>query len=298
MPILTISRFRCLLLVALACSLAGCDYSTEVKKSVKRVLGQDFGSYHFFATPAGNFGAGTMYLKSAGNRKPSEIGDEALIAIPDTYFANDVPAAEREALLRRLFPDGKIGKFNVNEKLAKGLALEVAVPGISGVINASGTVDLKKGVTVELQAGETAVRRLNWTELARARNDKKIAADIVEHLDARDVMIAMNDVVIRGYTAVVTIDATANAGLKAELDKAAQAAPVTLPSGKTSFSSGQNGTYRIEVTDPVVVAILFKEIPVGVLAAADTDKWPVAPVRSGVASRLQELVARRRAAIK
>lgn len=280
---------------ALLLVLAGCSYSSEVKKSIERVLKQDFSSYHFFATPAGNFGAGTMYLKSANGAKPSQIGDEALIAIQDTYFASDVPPAERDALLKQLFPDGKIGQFSVSEKMVQGVALDVAVPGISGVLNASGNVDLKKGVEVELQAGETAVRKLNWLELRRARESKKIATDVVQHLDARDVMIAMNDIIVRGYTATVKLDATANAGLKAELEKAADALPVTLPSGKTSFSRGQKGTYQIKVTEPVVVAVLFKEIPVGALAGSDSDSWPTAKVSAEVIARLQQAAVRLRA---
>lgn len=287
---------RSLLILALVCLSAACDYSTEVKKSVQRVLGQDFSSYHFFATPAGNFGVGTMYLRSTASQKPSDIDDQALVALADTYFAKEVSSAERDEILKRLFPSGTIGKFSVNEKLMKGVALDVAVPGISGAIGAGGTVDLKKGVEVELQAGETVVRKLLWTELARARTEKKIAADIVQHLDARDVMIAMSDIVVRGYTAVVKINAAANATLKAALDKAAQGPPVKLPTGTTSFSSGQDGTYRIEVTDPVVVAILFREIPIGAQAASVSDAWPEVTVSGDVLSRLQDLVVRRRAA--
>ena len=283
--------------VAALCLLTACDYSTEVRKSIQRVLDDDFGNYHFFSTPAANFGIGTMYLKSANGEKASDIGDEALIAIPDTYFTQNLPQQEREQLLKRFFPDGKIGKFSVNEKLARGVALEAAVPGIGGLVNASGSLDLKKGVEVELQAGETAVRKLNWIELARARNDGKIASDIALHLDARDVMIAMSDVVVRGYTAVVRIDTSANAGLKAALEKAAEQQPASLPSGSVKFSSSQNGTYRIEIADPVVVAVLFKEIPVGALAS-DAEGWPERAVAKDVASRLRDLVMRRRSAIR
>ena len=145
---------------------------------------------------------------------------------------------------------------------------------------------------MELQAGETSVRKIVFAELARARKDHKIADDISAHLDARDVV--MNDIVIRGYTAVVKLDASVNAGLKAELDKAAQGGAVKLPSGSTTFSSGQNGTYRIEVSDPVVVAVLFREIPVGALEGSDSDAWPVVNVPPKIVSRLQQLAVRRR----
>ena len=287
-------RLPLLISMAAALALAACDYSREVRNSVKRVLKEDFANYHFFATPAGNFGIGTMYLKGADARRPQTITDQALIAIPETYFADHVPRAERDALLKAFFPDGPIGKFSVNETLARGLSLDVAVPGIAGALTGGGSVDLKKGVTVDLQAGETTVRKLLWTELARARKAGKIADDIARHLDAGDVVIAMNDIVIRGYRAVVSIDATANAGLKAELDKAASVG-LSLPSGKASVSSGQNGTYRIETSEPVIVAVLFKDIPVGPLSAAGTDAWPDRPVRDDFVSRLRELAMQKRA---
>jgi hypothetical protein len=291
-------RVRRLMLLALVALAAACDYSTEVKKSVQRVLRQDFKSYHFFATPAGNFGVGTMYLKSAQSLNPSTVGDEALVALTDTYFAREVPPAERDEILKHLIANGTIGKFSIDEKITRGMALDLAVPGIGTVLNGSGTLDLKKGVEVELYAGETTVRKLVWTELARARRDRKIADDIAAHLDARDVIIAMNDVVIRGYTALVKLNASANVGLKAELDKAAQGGPVKLPSGSTTFSSGQDGTYRIEVSDPVVVAVLFKEIPIGAQATADSAAWPTVTVPADVISRLQQIAARRRSAVK
>jgi len=99
---------------------------------------------------------------------------------------------------------------------------------------------------------------------------------------------------VRGYRAVVKIDAAVNATLKAELEKAAAGAPVSLPSGKTTFSRGQNGTYEINVADPVVVAILFKEIPVGAQSAADSDTWPAATVDALLIERLREKAAKLR----
>lgn len=274
-------------------TLAGCDYSSEVRDSITRVLKQDFPNYHFFATPAGNFGIGTMYLRGTEGQRPEQITEQALIAIPETYFTEAVPADEREALLKKFFPDGAIGKFSVNETLARGLTLDAAVPGIAGALTGGAAVDLRKGVSVDLQAGETAVRKLLWTELARARNSGKIADDIARHLDAGDVVIAMNDIVVRGYRAVVTIDAGANAGLKAELDKASGAG-LSLPSGKASVSSAQNGTYHIETNGPVVVAVLFRSIPVGPMSGAASDAWPEVRVKGDMVSRLRELAMRKR----
>lgn len=292
-----ISWRRRTVVITLTALLASCDYSAEVKKSMQRILKQDFRAYHFFATPAGNFGAGTMYLRSAQNRSAAEIGNEALIAIPETYFADHVPAPKRAEILKELFPEAAFGTFSVQEKLATRIGLDVAVPGISGVLTGGAALDLKKGVEVSLEAGRAAVRKLNWTELRRARREKQLADDIVQHLDARDVVIAMNDVVVNGYTAVVRIDAAANATLKGEMDKAAAQAPVTLPTGKVTFSTGQNGTYRITVNEPVVVAILFKEIPVGAQASENADTWPSVSLSKLLASRLGELAVARRLAV-
>jgi uncharacterized protein YajQ (UPF0234 family) len=282
------------LAVALVLICVACDYSTEVRKSVQRVLKADFGKYHFYATPAGNFGVGTMYLKEVARVDPSTVSDNPLIAIPDTYFAASVTSEQRKDLIAKIFPNAKIGDFSVNETLAKGVSFQAALPNIQGALqSASAGLDFSKGVTVDLQAKQAISRKTLWTELKRAMMANQIADDIKDHLTRRDVIIAMNDVIINGYEATVKIDTKTNAALDAEMSKNVGKV-LGDASLKLKIDSGQNGTYHITSgDDAVVVAVLFREIPSGVLEEQDPDTWPVVKVKAQSYPKLQEIYKKR-----
>lgn len=274
--------------------LASCntDYSKEVRQSVQDVLKLDFSAYHFWGTPVGNFGIGTMYLKSAQNVDPASISDQALIAIPDTYYSDKLTDAQKSQLFALLFPDGKVGQFSLSRHAIKGVKLEVAIPNIQNIIGANGSIDFNKDVQVELTANQARVRKTNWTEIGRAIQRNEIQQDIKNHLQARDVMIAMNDIVLDGYTAKVTVKASTNVGLDAAL-KSKLNSVVGDASAKFKITSSEEGTYSIQATDTVVVATLFREIPQGVLAAADADAFPALRVPNQNLDKMREIYIRK-----
>ena len=55
---------------------------------------------------------------------------------------------------------------------------------------------------------------------------------------------------------------------------------------------------RVETTEPVVVAVLFKEVPVGALAAQGTDSWPTVEISEPLVDRLRALAMIRRPSIR
>lgn len=294
------SRILRVLVVVVALSLAvGCnsDYSAQVKASTVRVLGPDFKGYHFWATPVGNFGIGTMYLKTAANQNPSQIVDSALIAISDTYFVSTLSATEKEEILKKLFPDGKVGRYSVNEHIVSGVDFSAALPNIAQMLNVNGNLDFKKDVHVDLQAGDARARKLNWTELSRSIKANQIQDDIKTHLLARDVIIAMDDILLDGYKATVKLNASTNAGLDAALN---QNVGKTLgdASAKFSFTRTQDGTYEVTATESVVVATLFREIPSGVLEEKDTDEFPITPVKKSNFGKMRDLYLRKLSSLR
>lgn len=95
---------------------------------------------------------------------------------------------------------------------------------------------------MDLLAGDARARKLNWTELSRAIKANQIQDDIKAHLLARDVIIAMDDILIDGYKATVKINANTNAGLDAALKQnvgktLGNASAIRLPSFQISGSS-------------------------------------------------------------
>lgn len=279
-------------LLALA-MLVACtsDYSSQVRDTMQRVLKQDFANYQFWATPVGNFGIGTMYLKSAAQQDPATIPDNALIALPDTYFASTISQANREQLFGKMFPDGGVGSFSVNEKLTSDANLSVAVPNIAGMVGVNAGLDTTKGVTVELHADQARARKTNWTELSRAICDGAIADDVKTHILARDVVIAMNDIIVSGYKANVHVNTSTNPSLDVALTNAAVKKEIGDATAKFKITKTQDGTYEIAITEPVIVATLFREIPAGVLAEQDADKFPIVKVGSGNFDRMRSIAA-------
>lgn len=242
--------------------VSGCQthYDQEVRSSLTRTYGSDLSEYTFRGNPVGNFGVGTMYLKDL--KDPSKTPDQSwLIGHPDSMFEERLTAQEREHLLNGIIAQGSLGSARVNQNISSNLGLETAFPSLQTLLDASGDVNLSKGVTVVLGASEAINRKLNWTEFREAVRTNRIKPAIAQHVKEGDFVVAAADLVLVGYKAKVTVDKNANAALHAKLNEVVGKVLGKDTSAKVRVQRTDSGTFEVEAVNPVVAAVLFKDPP-------------------------------------
>jgi hypothetical protein len=138
------------------------------------------------------------------------------------------------------------------------------LPGLAKLIDIKGNVDWKKHVTVKVQLGQATKRVLNRIKAQNYfDNVLKPGNPLKDAYDQKELVIIVADMVVDSLDATITVDKDLNAGASAALSSAAQSQ--TLPVGKDASLSGKlenkgNGTYHLQVKNPVVLAVLPKEL--------------------------------------
>lgn len=254
--------FLCFSLSLVLVFVSGCQthYDQEVRSSLTRIYGSDLSEYTFRGNPVGNFGVGTMYLKDL--KDPSKTPDQAwLIGHPDSMFEEKLTTQEREQVLNRIIARGSLGSAQLNQNISSNLGLETTFPSLQKLLDASGDVNLSKGVSVVLGASEAINRKLNWTEFTDAVRTNQIKPSITQHVKDGDFVVAAADLVLVGYKAKVTVDKNANAALHAKLNEAVGKVLGKDTSAKVRVQRTDSGGFEVESVDPVVAAVLFKDPP-------------------------------------
>jgi hypothetical protein len=288
--------YSCLLfLILLIGAGCGAQYDQEIQKSLMKAYGHDFSAYQFRATPAGNFGVGTMYLKDLKDPQKNPESNW-LVGHPDTMFVEALSTDDKQYLLKRIFVEGELGSAKFNREITSGLSLGAVIPTIQGLLNIGGDVDLTKGVTVTLSAKEAINRKMNWTEFTKAIKEGQIDSEIVKHLHRGDFVLGAADIVLAGYKVQVSVDQKANALLHAKLNEAVGKVLGKDASLKVTVSRTEKGTFAVESVNPVVAAVLYKEPPParGSLLAEGVpspDAWPAAHIESGRLQALENLLS-------
>jgi len=283
-------------LLVLALTATGCvSYAGEMEKALKRIYRnkQQFRGYAFRGTPVGSFGVGTMYLNDIKNPN-IPVEERWLIGHPDSWFADNVSKPEREAILGKIFLRGALGDVNVTEDISRKLGIDLSIPVLRELLALGAGLNLEKGVTVALKASEAVNRRMNWTEFEIALRDGKIKPEIKDHVERRNFIIVANDIQLKAYRAVVTVDSKINPELDAKLHEAVGKVLGKDTHLKISITSSHRGTYEVEAANPVVAAVLYKEPPpVATLADTDIDAWPTARVEVKRMAELESLSLRK-----
>lgn len=261
----TISLYGVTLCIAL--SIFGCvSYPKEVKKTLTRVYGYDFPSYSFRGSPVGNFGAGTIYAAQFVDRKgdssePLQPQEAWLMAHPNTWYADTVTKKEREELDKKIFERGSMGSATLKEKISTRLKLSVSIPNLAEVLNAGATVDYEKGVKVTLKSSAADNRQMNWSEFKKAVSNGKLQPYITDLIDSGNIVVAAQDIILKGYSAEIQVEQTVNPELNAKLNEAIGKVLGVDSKLSVGITKKSEGVFEVTATDPVVAAVLYVRPP-------------------------------------
>jgi len=268
-------------LIILHSSIAlAADYSKEMKKALRNSIGEDFGRYQFLGTPISNFGVGTMYPKAAQS-ETFDIKTGGLYGDPETWWAKEYDKDEKAKLLGGLRPGGSTGRVSFKYDKNKKFDLAVVLPALFQLLSANGGVNYAKKIQVQVTAKNVENRLLNWPTLDDYRTDKRIKESVLRHLDAKDFVITIGDILLYEYTATLVVDRNLSVDAKAKLDAAWKLFAKDSSVGFT-FSDAETGTYAVKAPEntPLIAAVFVGVPPPGALRAVkktEVQATPLAP---------------------
>ncbi|SRR5581483_3998742 len=278
-----------------AAVLASCShsYEKEMQKALKGVYAghSELKSYVFRSSPVGTFGAGSMYLKEMENGKVASPDASWFIGYPGNWWADNVTEEQKTKALKSIVVAGSLPPRDLSNQISKSLGIDATVPALYDYVNLGVKTDWKHGVKVKLSAKKAANHRVDWDAFAKANKDHLLRDKIDDHIQKRDFIIGAADVEVTGYTAEIELDDSVDVGIKAKLDSVAAAGMLSGTDLKVSASASQKGVYTVQASDPVIVAVLYKEPPAAIsLAASDIMSWPTARIDNRLFAPLEKLI--------
>jgi hypothetical protein len=254
-------------IVVLSCFaiLVACPPSTDPKAQILPIEAQDLGldaNYQLSPYPVDNFGLLTSYRPPKG-QKWNE-GNQ-ICATWSCLGLDSIPTDATQRFTVNGFADsGTGGTLTLSDDKQNSFGINLLLPGLAKLIDVKGNVDWKKHITVKLQLGPATKRILNRIKAQNYfDNVLKPGNPLKDAYDKKELVIIVADVITDSLDATITVDKDLNVGASAALSKAAQSQ--ALPVGKDSSLSGKlenkgNGTYHLEVKNPVVLAVFPREL--------------------------------------
>lgn len=235
--------------------------SNRSSKKLKKELGRDYPSYTFRSQPVGNFGVGTMYSSKVSDEEviTEDIDSRWLLGHPLTWFDKGISEDDKKETMEEIIITGKTAKFSLSETISTKLGLEATVP-IKEIVTVGAGIDYKKGLSVTLKADSVTDRQLNLTAFITAA-ENKFKPEVQKVILQREFIIGAKDIVLNGYSAEIKIDKSINPKLDVALNKAIGTTIGIDAKMKVSVQYGQNGTYVVSASEPVVAAVLWKLPP-------------------------------------
>jgi hypothetical protein len=185
-----------------------------------------FSGYQFLGVPQARFGVGTMYAKgftstgagSAAGARRLFLGDL------DSWWASNVPVAERQRLKSTIVVEGPLGFQKVVAPVARNVKVNLALPFVFLRQLGTAKVDIDKlnNATVTVTADTAAQRVIDFGAFFDAVNSGKVRPDIAKVIKAGDYLIVNEDLVLYGFEAVVESQKQSKIAIGIQIAPAAQ----------------------------------------------------------------------------
>jgi hypothetical protein len=279
------------LVIVIGANSAQAQYSEQLGKVLIKNLTQTPSEWTALKYPTDNFGVGTMYRgKSDG---------DFLCATQSCLGLASLSALETSGFIAL----GGGGAVALTDTQKSSVVIDGLIPKLLNVLKLSFGFK-REGVDVTSVTLTTAkVRLLNYDPTAKLIGSLDPASGVKKAFNRGTLRVATGDIVVTDLVASVTINLQTNAQLAAELDKVSKggavgaAAPPAAGSGSVGGNSSMStsnpnalasldihasrisdGKYELKCTNPVIVAVLWKQQPrQGELAhKSGWQRWPSA----------------------
>jgi hypothetical protein len=244
---------------------AGTNYGDALGKSIisATITGSEQKYWKPVAYPTDNFGIATLY---DGKRVGSLLcATSTCLGLPDNKTETLKNAGYLEA--------GKGGSVNLNDTQKKALGLS-AVLKLFSFIGLNGKFDSSHSTVVDVDIPSATIRYLIKGKLTDHVKIAPATTAVTEAYANKRLRAIMADIVVESLAATVKLDDSTAADIKATLDQnVGKVLGKDASFGVTYNKTGQ-GTYKLQTTSPVIVAVASVQQPKqGTLEADEAQGW-------------------------
>jgi hypothetical protein len=256
----------CVSLILLGENTLATSYGDILGKSLIENLidEKERGDWRPVAYPTDNFGVGTLY-----------DGTGAGTLLCDTARCLGLPDNKTETLNAKGFiAFGEGAAVNLSDEQKKSLTISAVLPKVFAILGLSGKYDSKKVVVTEAQLGSAVIRRAVKGEIGKQITDHPPTAATTTANQQHRIRAVVADLVVQSMLAKVKLDQSTAAEVKATLEANVGKVLGKDASFEFQLGGGQNGTYELKVTRPLIAAVAVKKQPrTGLLSSAEDSGW-------------------------
>ena len=264
------------------------DYAGIIQSSLK-ILGWDLNGFYFRASPVGNFGIGTMYLKQKDVNDPKIIESNWLLSNPNIWFEETLPETNKQAILKRIIINGSFGSFNTSDSTVTSNSSKLSLP-LFKLLSLDASLDMEKGVKSSISASKAILRKMAWPEFEQAVIENKFSKSLIRVYNNNNYIIAADDIILTGYKVNIEIDNSINPQLSAKLTS--EVGKIIGSEANGSFKLKKVGQNKFEAIadQDVVVALLFKDPPPLADRGSGPGEWKTAKIDKGDLDKIESFV--------
>jgi len=215
------------------------------------------------AYPTDNFGVGTLY---------DGKGTGSFLCATATCLG--LTDNTTKALVAGGYIDsGTGGSINLDDTQKRALGLNAVVK-LFSLVGLSGKFDSSKSAIVSVETPSATIRRLIKGKLTAQLTAHPPTSAVTDALANRRIRAVIADIVVESLTATVKLDDSTSADIKASLDQNAGKVLGKDSSFEVTYSKSGQGTYKLQTTHPVIVAVALVSQPKqGELSADQSTDW-------------------------
>jgi hypothetical protein len=244
---------------------AGTNYGDALGKSIisATITAPEQKYWKPVGYPTDNFGIATLYDgKGVGSLL---CATSTCLGLADNKTETLKNAGYLEA--------GKGGSINLDDTQKKSLGLN-AVLKLFSLIGLNGKFDSSHSAVVDVDIPSATIRYLIKGKLTDHVKTAPATPAVTEAYTKRRLRAIMADIVVESLTATVKLDDSAAADVKATLDQNVGKVLGKDASFGVTYSKTGQGTYKLQTTSPVIVAVAAVQQPKqGTLEADETQGW-------------------------
>jgi hypothetical protein len=226
-----------------------------MRGELKRTFGSDFHDYQWLSYPTNNFGLATMYVLRSRRDKPQDANQWCAAFTCIGVDEKHIPSDPYQRLTLDGFADvGSGGPVELSENDQKQLASGVFLPAIQRILGISGDLARDTNVQATLSMGSVNKRVLKRQRILDYIQGLDAGSEVRKASEDRRLAIVVADLVIDRLQ--VTISLREGSDLSAKLDTLANRLFGRQNDLQFRMRKTANNSYRITVSQPVIVARL------------------------------------------
>jgi hypothetical protein len=232
-----------------------------MQQQLKAMFGDDFNGFYWPTALFDNFGVGTSYNGSNG-ANPLALKPNFICTLPNALDKPD-PTVQADIISMYGYTDsGRGSAITLNQNEQNSAALSALLPQMFKALDLNLNSDWSNGVQSSVSFNDAYERVLIPDKFDALVMNQTNYPSLKKTYLSGNLVTAVSDLFIDGLSVTIQASNGFNGNLTASLSNVISTSEAgNSPTVRVSVHLNSDGSYTLSNTQPVIVAILYKQLP-------------------------------------